>query len=299
MSGILEISNDNTSNEYRLKEPVTTIGRSADNDIVLNEDIVSRHHAVFEWKDNIWYITDSGSTNGTLVNGTQIEPQAPFSLKDGDELSIGSYLITFRATVTIEERPVSTVPPQEKAAPEKTPVVESKVSGAPVEKKIERVPKKKRKGLSRSVLIAVIAGTIIVAGALLAVLLIPGRERSTPQATTASLSEATICRSVDSQTAKPVDPTGVFRPDTQTIYCSVKLSNANSNTEITARWVYIRGGAKDIINTVLLEEVREESENTYLAFSMPRPETGFAKGSYVVRLYINDTQQFSVPFIVE
>ena len=299
MSGILEISNDNTSNEYRLKEPVTTIGRSAENDIVLSEDIVSRHHAIFEWEDNTWYITDSGSTNGTLVNGTQIKPQLRFSLKDGDELSIGNYLITFRMTETSEEIPVSTAVPQEIATVEETPAVESKDTGVPVEEKIKPAPEKKRKGISRSVLIAVIAGVIIVAGVLLAILLIPGRERSAPQSTTASLSEATMCLSVDSQTAMPVEPTDVFPSDTQTIYCSAKLSDTTSSTEITARWVYIRGEAKDIINTVLHEETRTESGNMYLAFSMTRPETGFAKGNYVVRLYIYDTQQLSVPFTVE
>jgi hypothetical protein len=149
------------------------------------------------------------------------------------------------------------------------------------------------------VLVAVIAGVIIVAGVLLAVLLIPGREISPPQSTTASLSEATICRSIDSQTAKPVEPAGVFPPDAQAIHCSVKLSDATSDTEIVARWVYIRGEAKDIINTVQYEEIKTESESTYLAFSMPRPETGFVKGTYVVRLYIYDIQQFSVPFTVE
>jgi pSer/pThr/pTyr-binding forkhead associated (FHA) protein len=299
MPGILEISHDNASTEYRLKEPVTTIGRSADNDIVLSDDIISRRHAVFELEDNIWYITDSGSTNGTSVNGHQIEPQSRCSLTEGDELSIGNYLITFRMTETEEEIPVSTAVSQEIAAAEETPEVESKDTGVPVEEKIEPAPEKKRKGLSRSVLIAVIASVVIVAGVLLAVLLIPDRERSAPQSTTAFLSEAIMCRSVDSQTAKPVEPAEVFPPDTQAIHCSVKLSDTTSDTEITARWVYIRGDAKDIINTVLHEETRTENENTYLVFSMPRPETGFTKGSYVVRLYIYDIQQFSVPFTIE
>jgi predicted component of type VI protein secretion system len=299
MPGILEISHDNTNTEYRLDKPVTTIGRSADNDIVLSEDIVSRKHAVLEWVDNLLYITDSGSTNSTTVNGTQIEPQARFALKDGDVLGIGNHTITFRMTEAIEETPVATAEPQEMAAPEETPEVAREDTGVPVKEKIASAPEKKRKMPSRGVLIAVIAGIIIVAGVLLAVLLLPGRERSVPQSTTASLSEATMCRNIDSQTAKPAEPAEIFSPDTQAIHCSVKLSDASSDTEIVARWVYIRGGAKDIINTVLYEETRTESGNTYLAFSMPRPETGFAKGSYVVRLYIYDTQQFSVPFTVE
>jgi pSer/pThr/pTyr-binding forkhead associated (FHA) protein len=299
MSGILEISHDNKSNEYRLDKPITTMGRSADNDIVLSEDIVSRHHALLEWVDNTLYITDSGSTNGTIVNGTQIEPQMRFSLKDGDVLSIGNYVIMFRMTEAIEETPVSTAIPQETTVSEKTWDVESKGTEAPVEEKIESIPKEKQKGPSRNVLVAVIAGVIIVAGVLLAVLLIPGREGGAPQSTTASLSEATMCRSVDPQTAKPVEPVEVFTPDTEAIYCSVKLSDATPDTEITAHWVYIRGEAKDIINTVLHEDIRTESGSTYLSFSMPHPKTGFVKGNYVVRLLIYDTQQLSVPFTVE
>lgn len=299
MPGILEISYENTSNEYRLKEPATTIGRSADNDIVLSEDIVSRHHAVLEWVDNVLYVTDSGSTNGTIVNDTQIEPQVRFSLKDGDIVNIGSYTITFRMAEAIEEIPVSTAEPQKMIPSGETPEVETKDTGAPAEEKIESLPEQKRKGLSRNVLVAVIASVIVIAGVLLAVLLIPGREGSAPQSTTASLSEATMCRSVDPQTAKPVEPAEVFPPDTQAIYCSVKLSDATPDTEIIARWVYIKGDAKDIINTVLLEDRRTESGSTYLAFSLPRTETRFVKGNYTVRLYIYDELQFSVPFIVE
>ena len=217
MSGILEISYENKSNEYQLKEPSTTIGRGADNDIVLSEDIISRHHAVLEWVNNTLYITDSGSMNGTVVNGTQIEPQTRVPLKDGDVLSIGNYIITFRMKEAIEETPVSTVVPQETTAPEKASEVEIEDTGVPVEEKIKSVPEKKRKGLPRSVLVAVIAGVIIVAGVLLAVLLIPGREGSAPQTTTASLSEATMCSSVDPQTAKPVESAEVFSPDAQAI----------------------------------------------------------------------------------
>jgi hypothetical protein len=299
MYGILEISHENTSNKYRLDKPITTIGRSADNDIVLSEDIVSRHHASLEWVDNTLYVTDAGSMNGTIVNGTQIEPQVRFSLKDGDVLSIGNYVIMFRMIEAIEKTPVSTAIFEETTVSEKTSDVELKDTGTPVKEKIKSITEKKRKGLSRSVLVAVIAGVIIVAGVLLAVLLIPGKEGSAPQSTTASLIEATMCRSVDPQTAKPVEPAEVFPTDAEAIHCSVKLSDATSGIKITARWVYIRGEAKDIINTVLYEDIRTESGNTYLSFSMPHPKTGFVKGNYVVRLFIYDTQLLSVPFTVE
>ena len=44
--------------------------------------------------------------------------------------------------------------------------------------------------------------------------------------TTASLSEATMCKSVDSKTQKPVEKADVFAPATPMIYCSVKLTRA-------------------------------------------------------------------------
>ena len=73
-------------------EGETTIGRSPDCGIFLDDVTVSRRHAVLRERDNGFFIEDQGSLNGTFVNRTRVESA---QLDDGDELQIGKYRLTF------------------------------------------------------------------------------------------------------------------------------------------------------------------------------------------------------------
>ncbi|HME74609.1 MAG TPA: BTAD domain-containing putative transcriptional regulator [Mycobacterium sp.] len=70
----------------------TRIGRSSDNDIVLSDVKVSRHHAVITDNGTALTITDLGSVNGVRVDGKRIDPSA--ELRDGDRLRIGDQEFT-------------------------------------------------------------------------------------------------------------------------------------------------------------------------------------------------------------
>jgi pSer/pThr/pTyr-binding forkhead associated (FHA) protein len=70
----------------------TSIGRSPDCDIFLDDVTVSRRHAVLERSEHGFTIEDQGSLNGTFVNRRRIER---VELADGDELQIGKYRLTF------------------------------------------------------------------------------------------------------------------------------------------------------------------------------------------------------------
>lgn len=48
------------------------IGKSGDNDFVVDDPLVSRHHANLKQEDGAWVLEDAGSTNGTYVNDQQI-----------------------------------------------------------------------------------------------------------------------------------------------------------------------------------------------------------------------------------
>ncbi|MBL4632542.1 MAG: FHA domain-containing protein [Kofleriaceae bacterium] len=76
-----------------LPEGRTTIGRGTDNDIVLTDISVSRHHIVVERRDRIYYICDVGSGNGTEVNGRRREGE--ILIVNGDVFSIGNTEIAF------------------------------------------------------------------------------------------------------------------------------------------------------------------------------------------------------------
>jgi FHA domain-containing protein/zinc ribbon protein len=72
----------------------TRIGRSPDCDIFLDDVTVSRNHAVLVEENGSFFVEDQGSLNGTFVNRKRID-RAP--LREGDELQVGKYRLTFIA----------------------------------------------------------------------------------------------------------------------------------------------------------------------------------------------------------
>jgi hypothetical protein len=70
----------------------TTIGRSPDCGIFLDDVTVSRKHAVLGEQNGHFTIEDQGSLNGTFVNRRRVDSS---ELEDGDELQIGKYRLTF------------------------------------------------------------------------------------------------------------------------------------------------------------------------------------------------------------
>ena len=68
-----------------------TIGRAAQNDIILYNKMVSKDHAYLEisQKGGNCSLVDVGSKNGTLLNGDELTPNKTYPLRDGDEISFG------------------------------------------------------------------------------------------------------------------------------------------------------------------------------------------------------------------
>ncbi|WP_183095412.1 adenylate/guanylate cyclase domain-containing protein [Nocardioides stalactiti] len=70
------------------------IGRMPDNDLVLGDELVSRHHCAITGTPAGFVLTDLQSTHGTKVN--EIRVSTPVPLGDGDELVVGATRIRFR-----------------------------------------------------------------------------------------------------------------------------------------------------------------------------------------------------------
>jgi pSer/pThr/pTyr-binding forkhead associated (FHA) protein len=87
-------NDQNDVQEFILNQgTIAYIGRDKDNNILLANPKVSKHHANIQWKDEAFLITDQGSSNGTYVNGSLIKNPTP--IKDNDRIEIGDYVISF------------------------------------------------------------------------------------------------------------------------------------------------------------------------------------------------------------
>jgi pSer/pThr/pTyr-binding forkhead associated (FHA) protein len=80
-----------------------TIGRAADNDIVLGSLTVSRCHAILVRDLDGLLLLDLDSANGTLVNGVAAQPDAPVRLADGDSIQFGQVVACYH---TVNRPPV-------------------------------------------------------------------------------------------------------------------------------------------------------------------------------------------------
>lgn len=80
-----------TGRNYRLSESAElNIGRAYDNDIVVQDAAVSRHHACVGLKGGKVYVKDMQSTNGTAVNGETIISNFEYELELTDEFRVGT-----------------------------------------------------------------------------------------------------------------------------------------------------------------------------------------------------------------
>src|SRR5947209_9105399 len=77
---------------YAILSSPTRVGRQADNDIVLDDRRVSRHHAEMIDRGGRWMLRDRDSTNGTSVNGKVVKEAV---LQPGDRISFGGLEVTW------------------------------------------------------------------------------------------------------------------------------------------------------------------------------------------------------------
>jgi soluble lytic murein transglycosylase-like protein/pSer/pThr/pTyr-binding forkhead associated (FHA) protein len=90
MIRIIHLSGSDKGKTATSVKPTVRVGRAADCDVrfdAAREPKVSNHHAEFLYEDGCWFVVDTASTNGTLVEGRKV---AKHRLRQGEEIQIGA-----------------------------------------------------------------------------------------------------------------------------------------------------------------------------------------------------------------
>lgn len=90
------VSSDGT--EFALKAGANTFGRKGENDVQISDPYVSGRHGTIEVSDDGIFLTDTGSTNGTLLNEAKLSPNMRTALTEADVIRLGA--LEFRVSVS-------------------------------------------------------------------------------------------------------------------------------------------------------------------------------------------------------
>jgi len=82
-----------------------TVGRLGDNDVHLDDGSVSSHHAELVAREGGAVLVDKGSTNGTFINGEQVQGEVP--VQEGDEIYFGGVRSVFMEPVAAPAPPAA------------------------------------------------------------------------------------------------------------------------------------------------------------------------------------------------
>lgn len=100
--------------------PRVTIGRTPDNDVVIAQPQVSRHHLALELRGGIWHAVDAGSTNGFFVNGQRVRGypiSGPLALRLGDPVNGPVVEVKVNAPAAMPQPPRSRSTPPSRVNP--------------------------------------------------------------------------------------------------------------------------------------------------------------------------------------
>lgn len=92
MARLIILARHSSVRQVNIASGITTIGRSTGNNVCIDSERVSRHHAAIEWTGDRFMLTDMGSRNGTYVNNEKVSAHA---LANGDAIIIGDCQLRF------------------------------------------------------------------------------------------------------------------------------------------------------------------------------------------------------------
>ncbi|NIR46219.1 MAG: FHA domain-containing protein [Gemmatimonadetes bacterium] len=94
LSRLWVVSGVHRGKTFRIAGPEARIGRATDNDVQFPDRSVSRHHCRIVRDEDVWWIEDLESTNGTILGGAPI--LARRQLHHGDQIVVGYSKFVFQ-----------------------------------------------------------------------------------------------------------------------------------------------------------------------------------------------------------
>ena len=110
------------------------------------------------------------------------------------------------------------------------------------------------------------------------------------------LTDATITRSLERYTGKPLEASDTFTTNVPKIYCAFKLS-APAGTKVTARWAVLKGECLTPNKFASVEMTLPGRMRTrWFSFFITRPKKGWSVGNYQVTVDVDDKEVVTLPF---
>lgn len=95
---LVQLEDGTITDAFLLQSETISLGRSTDNDIIIQQIDISRKHVTFTWQNGRYYIEDLSSRNGTFVNGERLKGR--LELHHSDVIQLGASVrlhLIFRA----------------------------------------------------------------------------------------------------------------------------------------------------------------------------------------------------------
>ncbi len=100
MASLIVRLGDREVDRYKIIKTITTIGRDKGNDLIIENPSVSRVHARVRYVKRNYLVSDAGSRNGILVNGSLLDE---YPLRFGDRITIGKFEVEFVSVGDVSE----------------------------------------------------------------------------------------------------------------------------------------------------------------------------------------------------
>lgn len=87
-SDTLRLTIESTGKTVQFRKDVVSVGRSLSCDLPLNsKKTIARQQATFFYEDEMWFLRDDFSTNGTWINGARMQPGKKYQLFANDQIN--------------------------------------------------------------------------------------------------------------------------------------------------------------------------------------------------------------------